>query len=102
MLYDNMTKEEVILWINKISKWSDGNTKVSLKIPSYKRYLKLTYEFNSLDFNVTGISDCVTALSAIYGNVKYISMIPGRMEEVGTNAKTHVYAIMNFLELSKK
>lgn len=93
---DNMTPDEVFAWAKKISSWTDGTTKVSLKIPPYKRYLNLVSELSGqVDVNVTGISDCVTALMCAARPVKFVSIIPGRMEEVGIKATDHVWTAMN-------
>ena len=40
--------------------------------------------------NVTGLADCGTALSCMTYGVDYVSIIPGRMEEVGIVADDHL------------
>jgi hypothetical protein len=48
-----------------------------------------------METNVTGVSDVGTALFSSSYNVNYVSVIPGRMEEVGVNAKAHLIYLMN-------
>ena len=45
---------------------------------------------DKIDFNVTGVSDCSTALRAFSYNIRYVSFIPGRMEEKSINAKEQI------------
>lgn len=85
---------EYISWYNYISQLGDGKTKVVLKIPPYPRILNLIDEMEKNSFisklNVTGIADAATALRCISFPVKYISIIPGRMQEVGIDANAHL------------
>lgn len=86
-----MTPEEVISYAQHISQFSDGTTKLGLKIPPFQPILEVVDELNKyMETNVTGLSDCSTALSCLSYNVRYISLIPGRMEEKGVDAKSHV------------
>ena len=43
-----------------------------------------------MEINVTGVADCATALNCFTYDVRYVSIIPGRMEEKGLNAKAHI------------
>jgi transaldolase len=87
----NMTQLEVINYAKKVSKLSDGNTKIGLKIPPYQHILEIVEELNSIvEVNVTGLADSSTALKCLTYPVKYISIIPGRMEESGIDAKSQI------------
>lgn len=91
--FPQMTMGEALMgkFINHIISLSDGITKIGLKIAPYEHMLKLVDEFKKqVDCNVTGIADLGTALKCVTYDVRYISIIPGRMEEVGINAKAQV------------
>ena len=93
----DMTPLEVLEYAKIVSKLGDGNTKVGLKIPPYKNILAINKDIQQyLETNVTGLADCSTALKCVTYGVDYISIIPGRMEEVGINAKDQI----NFLNQS--
>jgi len=78
-------------WAKHISSFTDGTTRLGLKIPPFKPILEKVNEINRhMEVNVTGVSDCSTALNCFSYPVKYVSMIPGRMEEKGIDAKSHV------------
>lgn len=86
-----MTPAEILKYAEVVSKLSDGNTRVGLKIAPYENILRIVPELNLLvDTNVTGIADAATALKCLTYPVKYVSIIPGRMEEVGINAKAQI------------
>ena len=86
-----MKKNEVVDWANRIIDWSDGQTKVGMKIAPYVEMLELNYELKKkIDLNVTGTADCSTALLALSYGVRYVSIIPGRMEEKGVDAKKQI------------
>lgn len=86
-----MTPEEVVRYVKHITQFGDGKTKVALKIPPFHPILEIVDELNQYaETNVTGLADCSTALSCLSYNVRYISLIPGRMEEKGVDAKAHV------------
>lgn len=82
--------------ITKLQRWSNmgiDGPRIALKIPHFSRMLKLSSKvyFSSLSVNVTGISDCGTIMKAsLCPNVRYASIIPGRMEEVGIDANAHL------------
>lgn len=87
----NVTTDELRKWIDIIMKMTDGNTKVGIKIPPYLHLLKLIHEYHSvIDFNITGIADCSTALMCYSFEPRYVSLIPGRMEEYNINANAHM------------
>lgn len=89
--YSRMKKKQINEWIDLILDWSDGRTKIGLKIPPFIEALELANSLkDKIDFNVTGVSDCATALRAFSYDVKYVSFIPGRMEEKGINAKEQI------------
>jgi len=86
-----MSVDNVKSYIKLVSDFSDGQTKVALKIPPYKKYLNMVEKFkDQIDFNVTGVADCATALMSFTYDVKYVSIIPGRMEERGINATQQI------------
>lgn len=89
--YSQMSSDEVLKFAKLVSQNNDGNTKIGLKIPPYKHILEIHQQLNEImEVNVTGISDCATALKCISYGVKYVSIIPGRMEEVGIDAKQQI------------
>jgi transaldolase len=86
-----MSPEQVLEYAKHISQFNDGKTKLGLKIPPFYSILEIVDELNKYtETNVTGLADCSTALSCLSYNVRYISLIPGRMEEQGLDAKAHV------------
>jgi len=90
-----MSRSEIYRFAEFIVKFNDGNTKLGLKIPPYQEILQINKELQKImETNVTGVSDVCTALfSASYG-VNYVSVIPGRMEEVGIDAKANLAYLM--------
>lgn len=96
-----MTADETLRYADLVSSLGDGNTKVGLKIPPFKHILDLTSRLGGvIDINVTGIADCSTALKCITYPVRYVSIIPGRMEEVGIDAKNQI-SFINQSNLNK-
>lgn len=90
----NVSEENLDKWINRVLKLSDGKTKIGLKIPPYKNILDLIEKYrNIIDFNVTGVADCSTALMSFSYSPRYVSLIPGRMEEQGVDANAHMQFI---------
>jgi len=86
-----MTPAQVLSYVQHITAFNDGKTKIALKIPPFYPILEIVDELNQYaETNVTGLADCSTALSCLSYNVRYISLIPGRMEEKGVDAKAHV------------
>jgi len=87
----NMTPTEILKYAEIVSKLGDGNTKVGLKIPPYDNILSINKNIQQyLETNVTGLADCSTALKCVTYDVNYISIIPGRMEEMGIDAKAQI------------
>ena len=83
--------EEFENWIHKIMTFTDGQTKVGIKIPPYLPLLNLIEKYkNIIDFNVTGVADCSTAMFCFTYLPRYVSLIPGRMEEKGIDAVSHM------------
>jgi len=87
----NISIEDAEKYINLITNFTDGNTKVGLKIPPYQKYLKEASRWSKIiDINVTGVADCSTALRCFTYPVRYVSIIPGRMEEQGLDANSQL------------
>jgi hypothetical protein len=64
---------------------------IGIKIPPFLPVLERVNELRHFFPNVTGIADCSTALNVLsHPAVIYASIIPGRMEEKGIDAKAHV------------
>lgn len=86
----NVTVSELKSWIDYLLHLAT-DCKIGLKIPPYFDLLNLIPKYsNIIDFNVTGVADCSTALYCIGYSPRYVSVIPGRMEEVGINASNHL------------
>ena len=88
-----MIDEEIMRWATWVSEFADDVTSMAIKIPHQTRILRLTdlIKFRGVLVNVTGIADWATLCKAFqYPDVKYASLIPGRMEEAGINANTHM------------
>lgn len=95
----SMDGDDILRYAEHVHKLNDGNTKIALKIPPYVRALKVVDQLRAMvKVNVTGISDCSTALKCITYGVDYVSIIPGRMEEVGIDAKKQI----SFIQQSNK
>lgn len=84
------TGTELFAWVHLLKRLGDGRTHIGMKIPPYKHILDQVTQLrlnDTVQINVTGVSDAATALRCLsYPSVTYVSMIPGRMEEVGINA----------------
>jgi transaldolase len=86
-----MLGNDAVLFAHYIQKFNDSNTKLALKIPPTTEILNVvSYLQKIMPVNVTGLSDCSTALSCCSYGVDYVSIIPGRMEEVGIDANAHL------------
>ncbi len=95
MPQSSMTDNELEMWISYINSIGDGRTKITLKIsPYFSTLQQLTSLFgftgSGIDLNVTGVADAATALRCFSYPVRYVSIIPGRMEEVGIDATSHL------------
>lgn len=87
-----MTLESALKWA-KLHRDAVGDLcKLGLKISPNAEYLNNISEFNKLGVlpNVTGLADAGTALLCLSYDVRYISIIPGRMEEKGVDATNHL------------
>lgn len=84
-----MSDEQVLEYAKMVKELGDDKTEVGLKIsPSMIHLIKKILPI--IDTNVTGVSDVATAFMCDSRYPDYISIIPGRMEEVGINAKAHI------------
>jgi len=91
----NMTPVQQMKYANLVSNYSDGQTKIGLKIPPYHEILEIVEDLNEIvDTNVTGVSDVCTALKCLSYPLNFMSIIPGRMEEAGIDAQAQI-AFMN-------
>ena len=82
--------DELKNWYSVVKQFSDGHTSVGLKIPPSIHLLQRISELGEAHINVTGLADCSTALLCLGYPVRYVSIIPGRMEENGINADEHL------------
>jgi transaldolase len=86
-----MCPHDIVKWAEYICQFTDGTTRLGLKIPPFHGVLEVVDQLNNfMETNVTGVADCSTALSCFTYNVRYVSLIPGRMEEQGVDAAAHV------------
>ena len=98
-----MSIGEVYDYVDLLLSLNCSGAKIGLKIPPYDNILKYSKGLSKyIDLNVTGLSDCSTALKCVNNGVKVVSIIPGRMEEVGIDAKAHVNYLVNSLKTSGK
>lgn len=89
--YSYLEPEVILEYAKMISGLTDGNCKVGMKIPPYQNVLEYVDQFNQYVItNVTGLADSSTALKCITYDVRYVSIIPGRMEEFGIDAKSAI------------
>jgi transaldolase len=90
-----MSGEEVVSFAKYISNHNDGNTKLALKIAPRIGILSRISEIQEhMPVNVTGLADCSSALVCLSHGVDYVSIIPGRMEEMGLDADSHLSFLM--------
>lgn len=84
----------IIKWAKYVDGFNGNGAHIGLKIPHFSYILKeATHlpELKKLYLNVTGVSDANTIIKSLsYENVAYASIIPGRMEEVGIHADSHL------------
>ena len=89
--YSFLEPESILEYAKIISGVTHGLCKVGMKIPPYQKVLEYVDEFNKYVLtNVTGLADSSTALKCCTYDLNYISIIPGRMEEVGIDAKSAI------------
>lgn len=85
--YSKFNPDTAIKFAELISGICPEKIRVGMKIPPFTQILKFTEDLNKIVLtNVTGVSDHATALKCISYGVNYVSVIPGRMEEVGIKA----------------
>ncbi len=92
--FSNPSVKQLEDWIEYLLSIGDGYTEIGLKIAPIKKQLELIDDYRyAIDFNVTGLADCSTALHSLSYYPSYVSVIPGRMEENGINAKEQMLYI---------
>ncbi len=92
----NASKKDAIKFAKEIAGWGDGQTRIGMKIPPYKDILSIVPVLEKyVETNVTGVADAGTALFAASHDVRYVSIIPGRMEEKGINSDSHLFLTTN-------
>jgi transaldolase len=85
-----------IKFIDLLPEFTNNNVQVCIKIPPFEHALKIAQKHKkNYKLNVTGTSDAATALLALSYDIKYLSIIPGRMEEQSIDAKSHVSYLQN-------
>lgn len=84
---------DYIRYVEEIVHDNSEHVQVVFKIPPYPSQLAKihrTFQNTGIAFNVTGVADVGTALHALsYTEVSFVSLIPGRMNEVGIDYKEH-------------
>ena len=91
MPHSSMGPKDALEWAKRIREWTDGKTRIGMKIPPFVNILEMAKELSRYaDVNVTGVTDCATALRAFSYGVRYVSFLNGRMEEAGIDAKSQV------------
>ena len=89
--FSKLDPEVILEYAKIISDVTHGLCKVGMKIPPYQNVLEYVDEFNKhVLTNVTGLADSSTALKCCTYDLNYISIIPGRMEEVGIDAESAI------------
>lgn len=89
--YSHLEPEVILEYAKIITDVTEGTCKVGMKIPPYQKVLEYVDQYNQYVItNVTGLADSATALKCCTYDVGYISIIPGRMEEVGIDAQTAI------------
>lgn len=89
--YSHLEPKTILEYAKMITDATQGTCKVGMKIPPYQKVLEYVEQYNKYVItNVTGLADPSTALKCCTYDVGYISIIPGRMEEVGIDAKTAI------------
>lgn len=92
-----MSVKEKLDFLDVAKEASSGLSTIGLKITPYFEDIENLpfYNKNEAFVNVTGIADCSTALACIReGYTRFISIIPGRMEEAGIDAKEQIRFVM--------
>lgn len=98
----NASYYEVMDYVKEIKKWTDGKTSIGLKIPHFWRFLHFAHDLgNSINLNVTGVTDALTAVRALTANVKYVSFLTGRMDENSLNSLSHLKFLGTFQPMNR-
>jgi len=93
--YSHLDPTVILEYAKIIADSTGGTCKVGMKIPPYQKVLEYVDQYNEYVItNVTGLADSATVLKCCTYDVGYISIIPGRMEEVGIDAE-HAIAFVN-------
>lgn len=93
-----MKEDDVIRWAEYVNSFNGNGAAMALKIPHFNYILRIADapELENLYLNVTGVSDANTIIKALnYPSVFFASIIPGRMEEVGIDADSHLEYLAN-------
>jgi hypothetical protein len=93
-----MDPDEIIEWAKYIKQFNGNGAAIALKIPHFNYAVQLTEdpEFHELYVNVTGVADAGTIVKSMgFNNIFFGSIIPGRMEEVGIDANSHLEFLAN-------
>jgi transaldolase len=89
--YSLLDPKIILEYAKIITDATQGNCKVGMKIPPFQNVLEYVDEYNQYVItNVTGLADSSTALKCCTYDVGYVSIIPGRMEEVGIDAESAI------------
>lgn len=89
-----MTGERIEAWAEFLLGLGDGKTPVGMKIAPFPVALEAGRKLaKRIEINVTGVADCATALRAFSYGPRYVSIIPGRMEEAGIDARAHIHFV---------
>lgn len=88
----NMPLDEQLFFARLVSNYSNGKARIGLKIPPYWNILENSDILSKYtDINVTGTADAGTVLKCLsFPSIRYVSIIPGRMEENGIDANKHL------------
>jgi hypothetical protein len=99
----NMSVGEVISFINEVkgifpTEYAD----LAIKIPPYFSLSEMSQLEGRAFLNVTGLTEAGTCLGCLSKGADFVSIIPGRMEEVGINANAHLEYLHSTLEYNRK
>lgn len=86
------TIDEILKFLDLFKDIGKGKVNIGIKVPPYTQIIRKLKRLNDFYPNITGVADCSTALSvgASYPYYSFVSIIPGRMEEVGIDATSHL------------
>jgi transaldolase len=75
---------------------------LAIKIPPYLSATQISCLRGLAFLNVTGLTDAGTCLGCLFKGVDYVSIIPGRMEELYIDANAHLEYLCCSMDGSKK